>query len=140
MALTEASHKYDELYKKAEAIMDKYNPCVFDVKTSLCIRDALRKKHGKEYQTCGCCGNINGWIIDERCKHFKEGIGCSVKSLSCKIWLCADARKNLPQKALNKLKEIYKEAIFYSIYLERASKKETIEMINDKLEIERILQ
>jgi len=120
------SHKYDELYEKAKVIMDKYNPCMFDNKTSLCIRNALKKSRGEEYQTCGCCGHKNGFITGERCKHFKKGIACSVKSLACKTWLCEDAKKNLPSKELQKLDKICEEALFYSLYKIRASKKEAL--------------
>ena len=63
----ELSEEYDELYKRAELFIEKYNPC--KVSNGKCLRA----------QRCGqnfCC---------RHCKYLKEK-GCSVKSLTCKVW------------------------------------------------------
>lgn len=124
MAFLNKFYLYDKLFEKSKIIMDKYNPCQFNKETSLCIRDTLRKERGEKYSICGCCGSVYGNINSERCQHFDEG--CTVKSLSCKTWLCDVALHNLPRKAKIELYKIEEEAKKENLWVIRASKEKTL--------------
>ncbi|HOF42321.1 MAG TPA: hypothetical protein PLF30_02480 [Candidatus Moranbacteria bacterium] len=69
------SELYDALYETADSILKKYDPCKF--KSGTC------KTRGN------CC---------EGCKYLSKN-GCTVKALSCKLWLCDDVRRSCPECA-----------------------------------------
>lgn len=78
---------YDEFYRRAQVIIDKYNPCK--------ITD------GKCLNGTPCCGG---------CEHLSNK-GCTVSSLRCKVWLCHVARDAFPEcaKELRQIEDkIYK--------------------------------
>ncbi len=62
---------YDILFDIGQQTLSYYNPC--DWKNGKCRR--MRSSKNDE----GCC---------EGCKHLSRK-GCTVKSLACKLWLCA---------------------------------------------------
>lgn len=101
----ELSKLYDNLYDKGNKLIKKYNPC--QIKNGICITKEKCCCHGCDYLT-------------------KKG--CSVKALSCKLFLCNNVRfigKNnwkLDDK-LEKLREIAREN---GLYFYRASKEDTI--------------
>ena len=64
---------YDILLNVAQQIIDHYNPC--DWRDGKC-----RRMRSSKTETEGCC---------EGCKHLGKN-GCTVKSLACKLWMCAD--------------------------------------------------
>ncbi len=78
------SKEYDLLYQEASDFLKKHNPC---------------RREGGYY-----VGYPIGYsIVDDRkyllccsgCKHHSKRIGCRVKSLVCKLWLCSTAKGNL---------------------------------------------
>lgn len=72
----ELSDLYDTLFRTADLILRKYNPCGFS-------------------SAKGC---RNGAYCCEPCDHLGSR-GCAVKSLPCKLWLCHAARHWSPECA-----------------------------------------
>lgn len=96
---------YDTLYEKASLIIAKYNPCSF--------------KNGECFNY-GCCYG---------CKHLSEN-GCTVKALSCKLWLCDEARLKFPECA-TELDALEKEADENKILLGYRSCKKEVFLLNN---------
>lgn len=84
------SAKYDRLYDKADAVLKEHNPCQIRRDEDGIVRcaDVRRKMQLKGYdymkhqQTQLCC---------TACPHLGPN-GCTVKALSCKLWLCSTLR------------------------------------------------
>lgn len=91
MTYEEASKLYDELYEEADALFKEYNPCRIEGNTCLYGR-TTDDPVGKSF----CC---NG------CDHLCER-GCTVKALSCKLWLCGMVANWAPKEFLDKLQKI----------------------------------
>ena len=72
---------YENLFKMADELIKKYNPC--DPQNGTCSR--YRENGGENF----CCGH---------CKHLTPE-GCNTQSLACKMWLCAYAADKLPSEA-----------------------------------------
>lgn len=91
------SELYDVLYETADSILKKYDPCGF--KNGIC------KAGGN------CC---------EGCKYLSKK-GCTVKALSCKIWLCESAKKNNPEcaSALNSLGSVCQKFDLYGFRMRK---------------------
>ncbi len=70
---------YDLLFDIGQQTLNYYNPC--DWKNGKCRR--MRMSENDE----GCC---------EGCKHLSKK-GCTVKSLACKLWLCATEAEPFPE-------------------------------------------
>jgi hypothetical protein len=96
---------YDNLYHRAGLILARHNPCSL--------------KEGSCLQAGGhCCKN------EDVCRYLGDN-GCTVKALTCKLWLCDVAREKFPQcaRALDGLAIIAKE---YSLLATRTSKEDII--------------
>lgn len=72
------SRLYDELYNTASRLREKENPC------------NIIEGHCK-YRKYGCCCSGCEYLSD---------VGCTVKSLSCKLWLCKESRRDKPILAI----------------------------------------
>lgn len=68
---------HDDFYRRAQAILNKYNPCQF--KGGRCLRGEP------------CCGMGEGKF----CEHL-GATGCTVSALYCKVWLCHTATQMSP--------------------------------------------
>lgn len=82
----ELGELYDELYLKAQQVLDQYNPCNISSDGKSCTGGTP------------CCGG---------CEHL--GLrGCTVQSLACKFWLCSYAKEKNQECAveLEKLLQI----------------------------------
>lgn len=90
--------KFNKLYKKADRIMKKYNPCQIN------NRECFRHIENKLLLNF-CC---------HECKHLDDS-GCTIKNIWCKIWLCDIAISNLPYRIFVKLREIEKLANKYNL-------------------------
>ena len=79
---------YDKLYKIADFLLKKHNPCKFS--------------NGK-------CGGSKSHMFKEGCcvgcNYLKED-GCSVKALYCKLWVCGTVNTDTLYMQLNVLKKI----------------------------------
>lgn len=78
-------HIYLTLCRDAEVVLSKHNAC--DIKT-VDGKFTCREGHG-------CCGG---------CKHLGPE-GCTTNSLTCKLWLCHTAQREVPE-ALQELQAI----------------------------------
>jgi hypothetical protein len=120
MTPKEIELKYEELYARAKKLFDDNDICGFKNNNGKCNRD---KCDNNPY--CCCAGkSFENYSTkatkDEKgryhCGYFKEGIGCSVYSLACKLWICSstilthEARKELD--AIKK--EVFKYNFFYT--------------------------
>jgi len=121
-----ASQEYDRLYAEGKRLIEEVNPCNF-VKTA----DGFVLCRGG----IPCCTNYD---IDMRwgtrheyrpigpsahpCTHLGQR-GCTVKALTCKLYLCPDLKKAFPKldAKLAKLREQMREIGFSGI---RMSKRE----------------
>lgn len=101
---------YGLLYHLADRLIQQHNPCRHD-ENGVCKEDRDLGDGCKN----GCCSG---------CRHLSPN-GCTVKALSCKIWLCrhvADQNLELSRK-LDMLRRIaYKHELFHV----RASCKSTL--------------
>ncbi len=76
--LEEMLTTYNQLCKRADEILKKYNPCNF--KNGICLR---------------------GWHCCNDCEFLSRKKGCKEKSLACKLWLCDKARETSPKCAIS---------------------------------------
>ena len=76
---------YHRLCDISDFLLNKYNPCKFKD----CKCDGLQKT------TC-CVG----------CPDLRDGVGCTVKALQCKLYLCYDVREGHLHETLSKLQSI----------------------------------
>ena len=76
---------YHRLCDISDFLLNKYNPCNFKD----CKCDGLHKT------TC-CVG----------CPDLGDGVGCTVKALQCKLYLCYDVREGHLHETLSKLQSI----------------------------------
>ncbi len=96
---------YDFLYDLADMEIRKHNPC--KVEDGKCIR---------------------GYFCCRGCKHLSS-VGCTVKGLYCKIWLCQSVLQKLHEKtpeSLTLLRAIGELAGIYGLLQYRRSKEETL--------------
>ena len=71
------SELYDVLYSAARRVLSRYKPCAF--KKGECFT-------GMQWHCCdGCCHLLK--------------TGCATKSLSCKLYLCEEAKEKFPECA-----------------------------------------
>lgn len=110
-SLEQMSLEYDRLYREAQAILDKYNPCNVKIENGKAVCNSTRAGESES----PCCGG---------CQHLTEGIGCTVSALTCKLWLCSWARITYPECdiALTALSMAARSNGFS--YLARASKQQ----------------
>jgi hypothetical protein len=95
---------YTQLYNEGQAVLDNHNTCNFDPVAKTCRAGPLA--------THGCCRG---------CEHLGPK-GCTVKALTCKLWLCPTAVNAKPQ-AQRELRQIELRAWDAGIpYSYRASK------------------
>lgn len=92
---------YDRIYDIADRLFKKYNPCNHRVKNSIVLCNGKNVEQAKEAQQDNiflCCG---------LCEH-NSPTGCTVKCLSCKLYLCPTLHKDYPllSKRLYKLRHI----------------------------------
>ena len=86
------SKEYDKLYQEASEFLKKHNPCRREGGYCSGYPVTYSTVDGREYLELGirkyvlCCAG---------CKHHSKKIGCRVKSILCKLWLCNSARGNL---------------------------------------------
>ena len=78
---------YDMLYAIGQQVIDHYNPCGW--KNGRCRRMRSSKRADE-----GCCAE---------CNHLNKG-GCTVKSLSCKLWLCENQSNTIFKQCAAELK------------------------------------
>ena len=71
----------------------KYNPC--DFRKNKCVRNRIYNESN------GCCNNGS----DNHCQ-YNTVVGCSIKSLGCKLFICDDAWKLLSDDARKEFQEI----------------------------------
>jgi len=94
---------YDVIYKEADALIKKANPCKF--KDGKCA-EARRTGKPVYFGAPHCCG---------ACRYHGKN-GCRVKSLGCKLWTCSRFRLDYPELCI-KLDELQKLAYTLDIYL-----------------------
>ena len=76
--VTDISAIYDRIYDIADRLFKKYNPC------NICVENNKAKCINRRYRYNHlCCG-----YYDDRCKYWENG--CTVKSLSCKLFVCSE--------------------------------------------------
>lgn len=90
---------YDELYNYILEWINYINPCEIRLnskKKLTCKGIESKEEHSRAYLCCNG-NNIGNDVFTNPCKHLLSK-GCSVKSLSCKIWFCKSAWKNIVTK------------------------------------------
>lgn len=90
---------YDRLYKDADLILKKHNPCNI--------------VNGRCAEGLPCC---------HRCE-FLTKKGCRVEALACKLHLCEDAKKKFPQ-CVKELGALRRQAKRWGFLRERGSKED----------------
>jgi hypothetical protein len=77
--------RYMQYYNEAQSLIDKHDPCGTrrHEEAGLCLEDVVY--HGGKSRPIRCCPG---------CPHHNVKTGCSVLSLSCKIWFCGLVRDN----------------------------------------------
>lgn len=99
---------HDRLYALAAKLQARYDPCKDCIATN-CFNEGPQR----------CCTG---------CPHFKEGQGCTVQALYCKVWLCWNLHRQprywLVIERMNLLKAIAEK---YNLLVARASRDETLE-------------
>lgn len=74
---------YDNLYRKMEKLLEKYNPCERRVE-----KGVMRCKVLKDISLC--CN-------DRKCKYLTKK-GCAVENLMCKLHICNDVQPSFEKK------------------------------------------
>lgn len=128
--------KYDDLYKRAEEVIAKLNPCqiqTIEGHTSCQgIETGCAFMYPVERNLLCCFG----------CEHHGKKSGCRVKSLACKLWFCnrklfTHHRETIRFHDGNGFREfvspnrehyrIVEEMLKYRLFLFRSGKREAIE-------------
>lgn len=121
------SELYDYLYEQGQALFDKYDPCKFTPTpkgTVLCA-----EVPGRVLAPIPALGTpatplrVHDDVCCTGCKHLGS-MGCTVKALGCKLWLCSGRTKLYPELA-NKLLGLRKEAEFAGVPMGIRTSKET---------------
>lgn len=109
LSIRQRSEMYDLLFGLADRTIKLYNPCNYV--NGQCIVDKNQNSKGH------CCAG---------CKHITKK-GCSVESLSCKLWLCSYIRNEYPRLygGMESLRELA-IALDISIWETRSSKEEIL--------------
>ena len=90
--------RYYQLFAQAQAVWDKYsNACAFDTQgRCFCNRNLQDHSNSSIISTQNGCCNLSWYGRNKGvCKHNK--LGCTVKSLGCKLYCCEHMRKIYPQ-------------------------------------------
>ncbi|MDR1150596.1 MAG: hypothetical protein LBJ93_03175 [Clostridiales bacterium] len=90
------------LYKKAQSLFEKYNPC--DFKNGVCRSRREKPVNSSCLTFCTSCCRC-GFECDK--KNFKDG-KCLIKSLACKLYFCYDFE--VSEEFRNQLENLIKEA------------------------------
>jgi len=69
---------YDNLFRKMQKMIDKYNPCRKEVMSNLVMR-------------CRCYDDISQCCYAKSCKYLTS-TGCGTENIACKLHLCFGAR------------------------------------------------
>lgn len=107
------SQIYDDLYDRGIQVFTEHNLC--DVRDGECKSYRINKNRGNF-----CC---------KGCPHLGE-MGCMVKALYCKLWICQELIYDLPDGVMGQLADLYDEALELNMLRFRASKEETFERGN----------
>ncbi|MFH1873610.1 MAG: hypothetical protein ABH859_00275 [Pseudomonadota bacterium] len=116
------SDKYDELYKRADAIHKKYNPCQVkkrkDDLTCVAGRDGHSYCTNDLHESFSCCAN---------CRYLGEA-GCSVEAIRCKFWFCGYLYEHdlLDPEAKKELEAIVNECWEYGFFVFRGNKEDNL--------------
>lgn len=118
---------FDMIYKEGERILKEFNPCQINGEMGTCTQ-------GCEYAR-RCNSSFNNFIEKEEytrkmsfCCHGCEHLGptgCTVQALSCKLWLCSEAR-DLSPAAFQKLSRLRHHMDKWALGSFRAPKKAAI--------------
>lgn len=106
------SAAYDKLYKEGEEIFRKYDPC----RVHLSKLGNTCACHPDDPERSFCCRD---------CCHLTPN-GCSIRSLSCKLWSCWECRKEGGDEFVEKLESLRVRASTFHLGI-RDSKEEIIE-------------
>ena len=107
MNINQKRKLYDRLYRHADKLIKKHNPC--EIKDGKCI-DGVP-----------CCNE---------CPHLGER-GCTVECLECKVFLCGTANEHFRQ-LYRILKRIQIQAYRHNLLLMRSSKEEMFSYLERK--------
>lgn len=103
---------YDELYRRADAVLKRINPC--QIENADGYVSCVASRAGRECQGELCCSRCNHLGVD----------GCRVQALACKLWLCwyvqGTARGRQAAQELAVLQKVSQKAGLWPKY--RASK------------------
>jgi hypothetical protein len=97
----EKEQTYDELYNYILEWVNYINPCEIRLNSKKKLTCKGIESKEIQYRTTLCCGpfeetseNTGFTWISKTCNHLNCK-GCTVKSLSCKLWFCESAWKNI---------------------------------------------
>lgn len=100
---------HDRLYALAAKMLERHNPCHGCIVNN-CFNDDSEAR---------CC---------EGCPYFKEGQGCTVQALYCKLWLCSYLKRSASNWYLmDRMHTLQRIAEKYGLLVARASREETLE-------------
>jgi hypothetical protein len=120
MTLDEEREDYNRLYDEACSIFSGLDLCKFSSKGC-----AAYTKDDNAY--CCCRGNMCGPNPGpgKHCEYWKERVGCTTKSIACKLWTCSIAFDNIPQKrkaeTVSHIEKIKNEALQKGYYVVRGN-------------------
>ncbi len=100
---------YDDLFKRADDIVKKYNPCDIQVKDG--IATCTMTRANPAFDSTGSFNRVKCQRGDLCCTgcNFHSKIGCTAdKPLMCKLWLCNVAKTQNP-KCARELQDIINE-------------------------------
>ena len=127
---------YDLIWAKADRLIKQYNPCNIRY-----TDNGLRCNNACMVKDCGndlCCGG---------CKWLDKKIGCTVKSVGCKVGTCWEGSTwydifeddlsliNIPDTFITQMDRLRKIAFRYNLSAYRMSKEETLKwrLHNDQI-------
>lgn len=87
---------YYDIWEELDKFLLKTNPCQFDGNVCIDNRQPKGERYGSHAEKNGCC---------QRCEHLSD-VGCKIKSLGCKAYLCLTARNRLTPSEVKELNEI----------------------------------
>ena len=117
------SEIYDDLFERTDRLMKKYNPC--NVQNGQC----------RKGDPCCTAESHDDNLENNTCKYLKIPEGCSIKSLTCRLWLCgieSELAKDPKYKSfLSELQQLRIEADKYKFFVFRGTKEQSLKRSNN---------
>jgi hypothetical protein len=109
-------NRYDKLYREADKLMFKFNPCA--VKNGTCMKGRAKIRFDRG---SFCCGG---------CKYLARK-GCRVKALLCRLWTCSYLDTVVPVEFKLRQDDLFNQAYKHKLLWMRESRQNSLKFAKE---------